>query len=223
MSRPQEKEWKLVWAKFRVPWSFDFYHSLKGLTPEQIEGIASSSNILKNWTKGTGNENTWKTEAQMLLDIASLPESTHLFFPHWIMDRFKEALGQYVRGEYWSSIALCGAIVEFITKEFLRTYDARKPSGENQSKGVKPNLLKLRDVWTPAVLNERDYCLLYDVRDTRDKHEHLRRLRKEDYACLKSDNLRVLLHLCEFFDKKSIEDRYGEYLAYAASVAETAS
>jgi len=66
-----------------------------------------------------------------------------LLFPNWIMDRFKEALDQNVRGQWLSSISLCGDIVEFIVNEFWSSYRDRIPRNSNRPKRVTKALNQL--------------------------------------------------------------------------------
>jgi hypothetical protein len=128
------------------------------------------------------------------------------------MDRFKEALDQYVRGEWLSSIVLCGAIVEFVTEDFFKAYSEKIPKGHlPKRRGVIKNLEKLKQF---EILNDEDYYRLHDVRDLRDKHIHLLLLGR-DVELLRSDSARALKNLCEFFDEANMRRNYQSYFLYA--------
>jgi hypothetical protein len=139
------------------------------------------------------------------------------------MDRFKEALDQYVRGEWLSSISLCGDIVEFIVNDFWEAYEERiADSGLTRANKVRTNLKRLLAV---DVLKNDDFERLYGVRQTRDDHVHdyIKFKFAGDYPKrLKSDAVDVLKRLSEFFIKTNMETKYAQYLDYAlAQLAET--
>lgn len=59
-----------------------------------------------------------KTQLALIKKFNSLvrPVQDHFIVPHWVMDFFKQAVEQYVIGHYFSSIIMCGEMLEFLTK-----------------------------------------------------------------------------------------------------------
>lgn len=131
------------------------------------------------------------------------------------MDRFKEALDQYVRGEWLSSIALCGTIAESVVGDFFEVDDYKRrisARDSNRSNNAKANLLVLKAY---GILHEEDYQRLDDVRKIRNSYIHPEKLR--DPELQQADNLIVLSKLCEFFGEGNMK-RYQEYFFYAGQL-----
>jgi len=203
---------------------------LKEASPERIiERVGpvsrfewSSNNIAVQWETFVGNEHTLPfTESPIKRFLAIheiLQPMSKLLFPQWIMDRFKEALDQYVRGQWLSSISLCGDIVEFIVNEFWSASLERIPGEKRKtpSESAKRNLKTLADC---EVIDEKDCGRLLFVRKTRDSHIHyqLRDRLLDDYPeRLRSDNFEVLKKLSEFFAIDNVESKYSRYLDFAS-------
>ena len=134
------------------------------------------------------------------------------------MDRFKEAMDQYVRGEWLSSMSLCGDIVEFIVNEFWITYSDKIP--EQMRKTPPKKVIRgLRHLLENKALDQEDYERLHFVRKKRDNHVHnypRSLFLKGDYSTLlKTENLESLKKLCEFFARNNMEIKYKQYLDYA--------
>lgn len=198
-------------AKYHAPWLIHFQSKVRTLTTEQIKGLpeVSKDKYLAEWERLVWNENT-QGKDQKLLSICELPEKIELLVPHWIMDRLKEVLNQYARGEWLSSITLCGTIVEFFVTDLFAAYKERIPKGEHPSDSVRKNLVKLRKF---KIIDEEAYDRLYETRVLRDKHTHLKRL-GQDARSIKEDNLRVLKDLLRFFSRENVLPKYERYLAY---------
>jgi hypothetical protein len=204
---------------------------LKTTNPERIVeqvGTISRSEWSRNdiavqWEAFVGNEHTLPFTENPIKKLFAIHEVlqpiTELLFPQWIMDRFKEALDQYVRGQWLSSISLCGDIVEFIVNEFWFANLERIPSEKRKtpSESTTRNLKTLADC---EIIDENDYCRLLCVRETRDAHVHYcprDRLLSDYPERLKSDNFEVLKKLSGFFAIDNVESKYGRYLAFAST------
>ena len=198
--------------KYRQLWVINFYSSLEKLSSDQIENLSEEEKkeYYNEWKTLVQNENTEQRD-QRLLNIRNFPKKKFLLLPHWIMDRLKEAADQYVKGQWLSSILLCGAIVEFLRDDFFHAYRQKIPKGEHSSKrGVKRDLEKLLN-W--RILEKGDYDRLHKTRELRDKHTHMHRL-GADAKSLKSDNFTALNNLFEFFTYENISQKYMPYLRY---------
>jgi hypothetical protein len=216
--------------KYHEPWNFriDLEYNpllteLKTMSDDQIKSLTETDarKYVGEWERVIGNENTWKTPNQLLLDVRNLSEdltkkASWLIFPKWIMDRFKEAMDQYARGEWVSSIALCGAIVEFIVGDFFEVDEYKQGISvrdQNRSNNLKANLLVLKAY---NILRDEDYQRLDDVRKKRNSYIHPQKVR--DAKSQRGDNLFVLSRLCEFFAVDNIFSKYQKYLDYATTL-----
>jgi hypothetical protein len=174
------------------------------------------------WESFVANDHTMLYLAQPIEKILAIREVLQpisiLLFPNWIMDRFKEALDQHVRGEWLSSISLCGDIVEFIVNEFWSAYYP-DPIPDDRPKAPRKVRKALDRLSEYEVLRDGDYQLLKEVRQRRDDHVHNypRNLFLEgDYSLkLRSDSRKSLTELSQFFSRKNIEAKYERYLKYA--------
>jgi hypothetical protein len=202
-------------------------YKLKTWTHDDVATYSSASHIdvksdpfAVNWDALVSNENTELFSVNLrekLSAIRTALQPIHvLIFPQWIMDRFKEALDQFTRGQWLSSISLCGDIVEFIVDDFWLAYARELQEKKfSRSKRVMPNLRKLLDA---GLLKKDDYCRLFDVRKRRDDHVHnyLRLKFEGDYSdFLESNDVEVLRKLSEFFSKDNMEAKYVHYLDFA--------
>jgi hypothetical protein len=194
---------------------------LKNLTREEIDALGEEqqNQLFLNWYTLVWNENRdrQKPILNRVLAFQNVARSITgiLLFPQWIMDRFKEALDQYARGEWLSSIALCGAIVEFVVADFFEVdeYKQRIPVRDRtKTNNAKTNLLILKAY---NILHEADYQRLDDVRKIRNSYIHPEKLR--DTESQRGDNLVVLTKLCEFFDETNMK-KYQEYFFYAGQL-----
>jgi hypothetical protein len=218
--QPQDSFESLL-VKYHQFWSLalsSYQIELRNLTREQIASLTEDQQriLLSSWNDLVWSEN--KEKQKSILDKLLAQQSVarnmagELFFPLWIMDRFKEALDQYVRGEWLSSIALCGAIVEFVVGDFFEVsyYKQRIPTTDRRkTNNTKTNLLVLK---TYNILHEEDYQKLDDVRKIRNSYIHPEKLRDTDLQ--RADNLSVLTKLCQFFSDANMM-RYPEYFHYA--------
>lgn len=187
--------------KHRQIWRIWFRHPLKKLSPEQIKRLSQEqkSKILEKWEGWVWTENVQNID-QQLLNIRDLPERIEIMVPHWIMDRLKEALNQYVKGQWLSSIVLCGAMVEFIANHLATTFRDKFPRGYHPPERLG-KLLKA--LLKHGILSEEDFELLDEIRDHRDKHIHLKRL-GQDKISLKTDNLKVVENLINYLSKSQV-------------------
>lgn len=199
-------------AKHHEPWRLQPSSNLvrlKNLNRQQIDRLGEKHQelLLLDWENFVWNENKQRLPLDRLVAIQELMRSISVLrFPHWTMDRFKEALDQYVRGEWISSIALCGAIVEFIAGHFFRVEKQRIPGRDQKiTQNAKANLLVLK---TYNILYDEDYQRLDDVRKIRNKYIHPKKLR--DRKSQRKDNLTVLTRLCEFFDEANMKQHYAK-------------
>lgn len=221
------KKYHEVWYLQLTERNLPFLHDLKRMSPEQIrEQIKiepSPDPFLVDWRIFVGNEHTLPVKErpiQQLLAIHDIAQRiTRHLFPQWVMDRFKEALDQYVRSEWLSSISLCGDVVEFIVNDFWQAYIEKIPSERRKtpSDGVLTNLKTLSD---SGVFGTGDYERLAQVRKTRDDHIHnyprnVFHLGKDYPEVLKKSSLESLSRLAEFFEQSNMENNYSQYLGWA--------
>jgi len=175
----------------------------------------SNEQILEEWRKFVRNGN-FQDEDKQRSNLRGFPDGKELLFPPWIMDRLKEAMDEYVRGHWWSSIALCGMIVEFVARsmaEAFREKISNKFSLMKVPGGVVENLLMLKDC---GILDEEDFGKLDQVREYHDKYLHLRKIEKEEKEQeeLKLDSFKALKRLLDFFDVNNMGRKYLGYLEY---------
>lgn len=195
-----------------------YLNELKQLPREQIVALSERQReiLLSSWDDLVWNENVELTPViEKLLARQNVLRNirSELLFPQWVMDRFKEACDQCVRGEWISSIALCGAIVEFVVGELFEVeeYKQRIPA-RDRKRGNNANLLVLRAY---KILHEDDYERLDDVRKIRNSYVHPEKL--HDIEPQRADNLTVLSKLCEFFAEANMK-RYPAYFFYASQL-----
>lgn len=159
-----------------------FLYFLKTASVEQIKEQAPkvsrfdwpSNDFGVEWESFVANDHTGPYLDEPIRKILEIHEVlqpiTFLLFPNWIMDRFKEALDQHVRGEWLSSISLCGDIVEFIVNEFWAAHPNLIP--KDQPKPPRKVMKALSRLLDFTVLRDDDYELLKYVRQRRDDHVH---------------------------------------------------
>lgn len=184
--------------------------------------INLSKMSLEDWNKFVWNEN-FQDEEKQQRNIHALPDKKELLFPHWIMDRLKEAMDQYAKGQWLSSITLCGAIVEFLARSIPEAYEDK--INKKHPKNLFARLQRLKRY---GILDEKDYKRLDEVRIIRNDviHPELKKISKVSRGpelikyqeLLKSKNLKVLENLLDFFDKKNILSKYSDYLKYLSQV-----
>jgi hypothetical protein len=201
--------------------------NLKAMPSDRVKNLSQQENekYLAHWNTLVGNENTNRA-AEPTENIQSiqtilqkLPNVS--FFPHWVMDRFKEALNQFVRGEWVSSIILSGAIVEFIVTQFMDAYKSVLPARDSSAHQVKMCLLVLKGY---GILADDDYQRLDDIRRIRNDYAHNSKREKGKLLHArrqKQDDLLVLAKLSEFFGLENMQsksERYFDYMSYAAQL-----
>lgn len=173
--------------------------------------------VLEKFRKLTWNECS-QTRDEQISNIRQFPPNKELY-PLWVMDRLKEAMREYVRGEWWASIALCGMVAEFIINTMLECY---LPKIKECLPGIKEikNLHgfklagKITILKCCGVINERDYGRLEDIRSIRNEYIHFKKLSDKEREKLKSDNFKVLQHLFDLLDAGNMKNNYMEYLTY---------
>jgi hypothetical protein len=199
--------------KHREIWSWRYkLQGIKKLSSDKIMQLPDKRKkiFLEKWeNEVVWNENKQNND-QKLLNICNLPDEVEFAGVHWIMDRLKEAMGQYVRGEWFSSIIICGAIVEMVIDDLWKIYSffQKISSGENRSDSVKRDLKKLNK-WN--LIDEDDFARLYTTRHLRDQHIHLRRLR-QDVNSLKCDCLTAINNIVEFVQHNNMKKKYFQYI-----------
>lgn len=211
-----------------------FLYNLKIMPVEQIKEQCQVSRFDwpkdgfgVEWESFVANEHTrpyLDEPTRKLFEIHEvLQPISSLLFPNWIMDRFKEALDQYVRGEWLSSISLCGDIVEFVVNEFWAAYAENIPQEMRQTPPSKV-MKALGRLFEYKIIGEEDYGRLKCVRERRDNHVHnypRNFFLKGDYPTrLREENLVSLKTLSGFFTQSNMESKYKQYLEYA--MAQTA-
>ncbi|MGA3405311.1 MAG: hypothetical protein ABSD49_06250 [Candidatus Bathyarchaeia archaeon] len=225
-----EKEYHDLWyIQLKEPTLLIWLEFLKTASIQQIEDQVrkierhewSTNHFAIEWESFIANEHMQRfieDPTKKLLEIREILQPIRkLLFPKWIMDRYKEALDQYVRGEWMSSILLCGDIVEFIVYEFWTAYaeDIPRDMRKTPSDGTQKNLKTLLDY---KIIDNVDHARLLHIRQTRDRHAHYRlreRMLIEYSRHLKSDSAEVLRKLAEFFTIENMESKYSKYLEYA--------
>ncbi|MDE1852225.1 MAG: hypothetical protein KGI38_00575 [Thaumarchaeota archaeon] len=100
---------------------------------------------------------------------------------------------QYAEGQWFSSIALCGAIVEFIGKGLIQVSIENSKQARSSDRISKILRLLKEDHTT----SDKEFPLLDGVRDLRDKHHHLR-MPSQGREELKTANLNILNNLLEY-------------------------
>lgn len=232
MKLAMSEKYHLLWYLQVSDKAAPFLHPLKIMPVDQIRTQARISRFdektnpfILNWEGFVGNEHTrpfieHPTEKLVAIHNVLQPISV-LLFPQWTMDRFKEALDQYSRGEWLSSISLCGDIVEFIVNEFWAAYNEKIPR-EMRKTPSESTIRNLKLLLNLNVIDDEDYCRLSFARDKRDSHVHnypREKFLTQDYPkVLARDNLEVVAKLSEFFARDNMESKYKIYLEYAATL-----
>ena len=186
---------------FRQLWSSNYRNEI------------SDEERLEDWKKFVWNEN-FQSEDKQRQNIRKLfPKEKTLCFPLWIMGRLKEAMDQYVKGQWSSSIALCGMIVEFLINSMLKAY--KKQANREFPNRELPNNLAggLLLLYCIKILDKEDFEKLDEVRKLRNNYIHLKKLSKNEQEKQKEDNLKALENLIYYFDIQNISE-YSDYLRY---------
>lgn len=173
----------------------------------------SDEERLDHWKNFVWNEN-FQSEDKQRQNIRKLfPKEKTLCFPLWIMDRLKEAMDQYVKGQWSSSIALCGMIVEFLMNSMLEAY--KKQANREFPNRELPNNLAggLLLLYCIKILDKEDFEKLDEVRKLRNNYIHLKKLSKNEQEKQKEDNFKALENLIYYFDIENIS-KYSDYLRY---------
>ncbi len=225
-----EKKYRELWyIRITDKTLSPFLYFLKTAPPEQIKEQCPKISQFDwpkdsfgvEWESFVANDHTrpyLENPGLKLFEIREvLQPIAYLLFPNWIMDRFKEALDQHVRGQWLSSVSLCGDIVEFIVNEFWATYVEMIP--KNMRKMPKEVTKALGRLFELKILDDEDYKRLKCVRKNRDNHVHnypRNFFLKGNYPVqLKAENAESLRLLSEFFTLSNMESKYKGYLDYA--------
>ena len=143
-------------------------------------------------------------------------DTNYLYFPHWVMDSFKQAVEQFTIGHFFSSVILCGAIIEFISIALFEKYERlnevdRKGLGKNltndkylqrlfdKQKITKDLMEKLRSIYQ----KRNDYTHLKIIKGTEEEKGQL-----EYDKRIREDSINVLGQLIKSFEILADEKQF---------------
>ena len=113
----------------------------------------------------------------MLENIRKLP-AIRTVVPEWAMDRLKEAADHYVKGFWLASIALCGAITEFLSYFLLEKYICSEGIDKiiEHTKNLHHQKGRLQILKKLDIISEDERKLLDKIREIRNKCIHLTKI-----------------------------------------------
>ena len=99
-----------------------YWNNLPNIIPEDVSRLTDGekSELLGAWEKMSWTKSR-QNKDRMLENIRNLP-AIKTVVKEWVMDRLKEAGDHYVKGLWLSSIALCGAVSEFLSYRLLEEF-----------------------------------------------------------------------------------------------------
>ena len=151
------------------------------------------ANILNDWKKGVWTHNVPKTDEDILENIRTL-KPIKILVPRWAMDRFKEALDQYVHGMWVSSLILSTIIAEYYVWWLIEHHVVNK----GLSDIVDPDVLKRQQVRIALVkklglISDQKKNNLMRINDSRNNYIHLKTI--DDTKLAKKDAKIVISNL----------------------------
>ena len=162
------------------PWGY-VNHTKDGI-PDNVDTLEDEkkSELIKKWDEGVWTENKPDTN-QILKNIKLLPR-IDVLVTKWVMDRIKECTDDFVNQRWLSSIALSGALCEYLSFYLLQNYIKQN--------GVFPlvvhaKLLKLQNdrivlLRKLEIIEENERADLKEINDLRNKYLHIHKTDYED-------------------------------------------
>lgn len=180
-------------------WSY--WNLISKSIPENTEQLAENEKkeFLRQWEGLVYTENVQPPDA-MLRNIRDVPPIALGAVPKWLMDRLKETIDHYVRGQWLSSISVAGVIAEFLTFHMLEKHVREKGITDliKFSKKLGSQEGRLKALKELGILTEEEHRQLNRIRDIRNQYVHL------DVAGdrIKDDCLDALKDLVNFLNKR---------------------
>ena len=180
-------------------WSY--WNLISKSIPENTEQLAENEKkeFLRQWEGLVYTENVQPPDA-MLRNIRDVPPIALGAGPKWLMDRLKETIDHYVRGQWLSSISVAGVIAEFLTFHMLEKHVREKGITDliKFSKKLGSQEGRLKALKELGILTEEEHRQLNRIRDIRNQYVHL------DVAGdrIKDDCLDALKDLVNFLNKR---------------------
>lgn len=168
-----------------------YWNKTRNEIPDNINTLTEEEiiNLLTQWEGGvwTGNKPDKK---QILQNIKLLPE-IDIKVTIWIMDRIKECTDDFVKQRWLSSIALTGAICEYLSFYLLQDYIKQNgifPIIEDSGllKQQHDRIILLRRL---NIINENERADLKIINDIRNKYLHVH---TTDYSTIKDNCLDII-------------------------------
>lgn len=134
------------------------------------------ANILNDWKKEVWTHNVPKTDEDILENIRTL-KPIKILVPRWAMDRFKEALDQYVHGMWVSSLILSTIIAEYYVWWLIEHHVVNN----GLSDIVDPDVLKkhkerIELVKKLGLISDQKKNNLMRINDSRKNYIHLKKI-----------------------------------------------
>ena len=157
--------------------------------------------IIKIWNNQISNKNT-QIETEIVKNIKDLI-SQDFCVDRIIMDRVKEAMDHYVKGQWVSSIALCGLICEYLSYIMIEEYIKRNGIDGiiKYNKELSNQYGRLKLLGKLKFITEYQRKSLDQIRDIRNKYVHLERI-NEIAGRIKEDNFIIITNLIKFLNEK---------------------
>ena len=185
--------------------SWNFLNLLPDIIKEKISDMGLSekevNEIIKIWNNQISNKNT-QIETEIVKNIKDLI-SQDFCVDRIIMDRVKEAMDHYVKGQWVSSIALCGLICEYLSYIMIEEYIKRNGIDGiiKYNKELSNQYGRLKLLGKLKFITEYQRKSLDQIRDIRNKYVHLERI-NEIAGRIKEDNFIIITNLIKFLNEK---------------------
>ena len=152
-----------------------YWYENEAISKAQAQRVPPA-NILNDWKKEVWTHNVPKTDEDILENIRTL-KPIKILVPRWAMDRFKEALDQYVHGMWVSSLILSTIIAEYYVWWLIEHHVVNK----GLSDIVDPDVLKRQQVRIALVkklglISDQKKNNLMRINDSRNKYIHLKKI-----------------------------------------------
>lgn len=201
------QECRKVFKKMSSREYWNFLNLLPDLVKKKIDDTNNPLNedeineIIKVWNNQVSNENT-QIKEEIIRNIKELL-SQDFCVDKIIMDRVKEAMDHYVKGQWFSSITLCGLICEYLSYIMIEEY-----INKNRIDGIIKHNKKLSNQFGRLeLLKELGFItndqheLLDKIRDIRNKYIHLE-LINQVAGRIKDDSFIIITNLIKFLNEK---------------------
>lgn len=180
------------------PW--EYWNKTRRDIPDDLNAVDDKkiAELLGQWEGGVWTEMKPDSK-QILANIKLLPE-IHITVTKWIMDRIKECTDAFVNQRWLSSIALAGAISEYLSFYLLQEFIKKKgmfPLTEHSGllKQQHDRIVLLRKL---DIIEEPERVDLHEINELRNKYLHIH---TTDYSRIKDDNLTIIKKLITLLSK----------------------